>query len=60
MAYRFKPDDAISYHNNVVLGFIFLVWSSDTGAYFIGSKFGKNRLFERISPKNRGKAFSVD
>ncbi|MBL0070873.1 MAG: phosphatidate cytidylyltransferase [Bacteroidetes bacterium] len=57
MAYRFKPDDAISYHNNVVLGFIFLVWSSDTGAYFIGSKFGKNRLFERISPKKSWEGF---
>lgn len=57
MAYRFNPDDAISYHNNVVLGFIFLVWSSDTGAYFIGSKFGKNRLFERISPKKSWEGF---
>lgn len=57
MAYRFNPDDAITYHNNVVLGFIFLVWSSDTGAYFIGSKFGKNRLFERISPKKSWEGF---
>lgn len=30
--------------------FIFL-WVSDTGAYCIGSLFGKHRLFERISPK---------
>ena len=30
--------------------FIFL-WSSDTGAYVIGSKFGKHRLFPSISPK---------
>ena len=30
--------------------FVFL-WSSDTGAYLIGSKFGKNRLFPSISPK---------
>lgn len=30
--------------------FIFL-WTSDTGAYCIGSMIGKHRLFERISPK---------
>ncbi|MBO7422324.1 MAG: phosphatidate cytidylyltransferase [Oscillospiraceae bacterium] len=30
--------------------FVFL-WSSDTGAYLIGSKFGKRRLFPSISPK---------
>lgn len=30
--------------------FIFL-WLNDTGAYCVGSLFGKHRLFERISPK---------
>lgn len=30
--------------------FVFL-WCSDTGAYLIGSKFGKRRLFPSISPK---------
>ncbi|MBQ8050447.1 MAG: phosphatidate cytidylyltransferase [Bacteroidaceae bacterium] len=30
--------------------FLFL-WTSDTGAYCVGSLFGKHRLFERISPK---------
>ena len=30
--------------------FIFL-WCSDSGAYFVGSAIGRNRLFERISPK---------
>jgi len=30
--------------------FVFL-WLSDTGAYCVGSLFGKHRLFERISPK---------
>jgi phosphatidate cytidylyltransferase len=27
------------------------IWASDTGAYFVGSAIGKNKLFERISPK---------
>ena len=29
--------------------FIFL-WTSDSGAYFVGSLIGKNKLFKRISP----------
>lgn len=27
------------------------IWICDSAAYFIGKKFGKNKLFERISPK---------
>jgi len=34
------------------LVFLFLViWASDTGAYYIGTAFGKHRLYEKISPK---------
>ena len=33
-----------------VLGMIFFVWVNDTGAYLVGSFFGKHKLFERISP----------
>ncbi|MEP7262964.1 MAG: phosphatidate cytidylyltransferase [Bacteroidota bacterium] len=35
----------------VPLGFFILLWCSDTFAYLAGMKFGKTRLFERISPK---------
>lgn len=35
----------------LVLGFFVLVWTNDTFAYLVGIKFGKNRLFERVSPK---------
>jgi len=32
--------------------FLYLViWASDTGAYYVGSAFGKRRLYEKISPK---------
>jgi len=31
--------------------FFIIVWANDTFAYLFGSAFGKNRLFERISPK---------
>lgn len=33
------------------LALLFMVWSMDTGAYLFGSAFGKNKLFEKISPK---------
>lgn len=37
-------------HYGIVLGFFLVLWLNDTGAYFIGSVFGKHKLFERISP----------
>ena len=33
-----------------LLGMIFFVWINDTGAYLVGSFFGKHKLYERISP----------
>ncbi|WP_299818713.1 phosphatidate cytidylyltransferase [uncultured Pontibacter sp.] len=33
-----------------ILGLMLLIWASDTGAYIAGKNFGKNKLFERISP----------
>lgn len=41
----------MDYHGEFILAFIFLIWSSDTGAYLVGSAFGKTKLFERVSPK---------
>jgi phosphatidate cytidylyltransferase len=40
-----------SYNYELVLGCLFLLWASDTGAYFAGTNFGKTKLFERVSPK---------
>ena len=39
------------YNPALLLGYFFLLWSYDTGAYLIGRLAGKNKLFERISPK---------
>lgn len=42
---------ADTYNYSTVLGFFFLVWVNESGAYLVGSAIGKHKLFERISPK---------
>jgi len=44
-----SPD--VVYKPNRVFGLLVLVWTNDTLAYLVGSRFGKTKLFERISPK---------
>ncbi len=39
------------YSWQTVMGCLFILWASDTGAYFAGTKFGRTKLFERVSPK---------
>ena len=43
--------DGGEYAYKILLGLMLIIWSSDTGAYFTGTAFGKTKLFERISPK---------
>lgn len=38
------------YSWQIILGVMFLIWASDTGAYAAGKNFGRNKLFARISP----------
>ena len=45
------------YNFEIPLGFLFLVWTNDSGAYVFGITLGKNRLFERISPKKSWEGF---
>ncbi len=40
-----------SYNNQFIIGVLLLLWATDTGGYFAGVKFGKTKLFERVSPK---------
>jgi len=37
--------------NYYLLSLLFITWINDAAAYVIGTKFGKNRIFPRISPK---------
>jgi phosphatidate cytidylyltransferase len=45
------------YNHEITLGFMFLLWANDSGAYLIGMSLGKNKLFERISPKKSWEGF---
>lgn len=45
------------YNFEVLLGSLLILWATDTGAYFAGTRFGKRKLFERISPKKSWEGF---
>lgn len=46
-----------NFNVHLPLGFILLLWTNDTFAYLTGRKFGKNKLFERHSPKKTWEGF---
>jgi phosphatidate cytidylyltransferase len=56
IAFRFN-DPADDFHGSFLLGYLILIWASDTGAYFTGSRFGRRKLFERISPGKTWEGF---
>lgn len=45
------------YNYEIIFGCLFILWASDTGAYFAGTFFGRRKLFERISPKKTWEGF---
>jgi phosphatidate cytidylyltransferase len=45
------------YRFEIIFGCLFILWASDTGAYFAGTFLGKHKLFERISPKKSWEGF---
>jgi phosphatidate cytidylyltransferase len=45
------------YNFEIIWGCLFILWASDTGAYFAGTYLGKRKLFERISPKKSWEGF---
>ena len=46
-----------SFNFHIPLGFLLMLWANDTGAYLVGSKLGRNKLFERHSPKKTWEGF---
>ena len=46
-----------AYNFEIIFGLLFILWASDTGAYFAGTLLGKRKLFERISPKKSWEGF---
>lgn len=40
-----------TYNHQLILSIFFILWASDSGAYFAGKALGKTPLFPRVSPK---------
>lgn len=40
-----------------LLAIFIFIWLNDTGAFIVGSTFGRNKMFERISPKKSWEGF---
>lgn len=51
------PNATETYEPYIILGSFLLVWVNDSFAYLIGKKFGRQKLFERISPKKTVEGF---
>jgi phosphatidate cytidylyltransferase len=49
--------DLPTYNPILVLALFVFIWVNDTGAYLVGSRFGKHRLIERISPLKSWEGF---
>lgn len=49
--------EAQHYNFQIIFGCLFILWASDTGAYFAGTFLGKHKLFERISPRKSWEGF---
>jgi len=46
--YIFQPERKIIYSSHILLGFFFLVWAYDTGAYIIGIQRSPAEIFLRL------------
>jgi phosphatidate cytidylyltransferase len=53
----FSSFSLTGYSSKLVLGFFFLQWASDTGAYLVGISIGRHPLFPRVSPKKSWEGF---
>jgi phosphatidate cytidylyltransferase len=51
------PFGISGYNPKIIIGIFILIWTNDTFAYIVGKSIGKNKLFERISPKKTIEGF---
>lgn len=51
------PNATETYEPYIILGSFILVWVNDSFAYLTGKNFGRQKLFERISPKKTVEGF---
>jgi phosphatidate cytidylyltransferase len=51
------PELYKNYNTFILLAVFLLMWANDSFAYLIGKNFGKNKLFEKISPKKTVEGF---
>ncbi len=45
------------FNPKIIISIFILIWTNDTFAYIVGKSIGKNKLFERISPKKTVEGF---
>lgn len=45
------------YNPKIIISIFLLIWTNDTFAYIVGKSYGRNKLFERISPKKTIEGF---
>jgi phosphatidate cytidylyltransferase len=45
------------YNPKIIIGLFILIWTNDTFAYIVGKSIGKNKLYEKVSPKKTIEGF---
>lgn len=56
-SFSFTKGAITHYSPDILLSIFFMLWTFDTFAYLSGITIGRNRLFERISPKKTWEGF---
>jgi phosphatidate cytidylyltransferase len=46
-----------TYYPRIIISILIIIWTNDTFAYLVGRSIGKNKLFERVSPKKTIEGF---
>ncbi|WGH76751.1 phosphatidate cytidylyltransferase [Tenacibaculum tangerinum] len=46
-----------TYHPNIIIYIMLIIWTNDSFAFLVGKSFGKRKLFEKVSPKKTVEGF---